>query len=326
MKMLMDGPQFASPNTTTGARLTSLVRYGLALLLFAAALSKATYPSQGIPLEPTHRLPEWLNVTIILFECLLAVLLLSGLWQRQMMGIALTVFVSFAAFSLYQVLTGADSCGCFGAVRVSPWMTFVLDLGIIVALCFARPKVVASSKWSTSRLATALGAYALIVAPLLVWMHHYAKLPADDTLVGIGRLVILYPETWPGKPFPLLQYIDTEAELAQGDWVVLLHRHDCGKCIEAMSRYAMLAEQLSSRSGQPAIALVELPPFGQRHLDEKSGVVCGRLRDDREWFVETPAEIRLQNGVVQRVSHDLPTLAELDSHTGSTIKRVAFDP
>ncbi len=324
--MLLGCSQFASPNPIADPWFTCLVRYAVAVLLFAAAVSKALYPSQAVSLEQTHRLPEWFGITIILLECMLGILVLSGLWQHQVMRIALTVFAVFAGLSFYRAAIGAESCGCFGSVRVNPWVTFALDLGIVAALCVARPMGTPSSNWSAPRLATALGAYALVVVALLAWMHHPAQIAAAGSVGREGQLVILEPETWLGKPFPLVQYIDTDAELARGEWLIVLHRHDCAKCADAVPRYAMLANRYSSRPGRPTIALVEVPPFGAQYLHEELGVFCGRVRDDREWFVQTPLEIRLQDGVVQRASHDLPALAELNSHPQPTIDRVAFDP
>jgi hypothetical protein len=48
------------------------------------------------------------------------------------------------------------------------------------------------------------------------------------------------------------------------------------------------------------IALVEVPPFGDFHPGE-AACIYGRLSDDREWFVQTPVEIKLRDGIVSAV-------------------------
>ena len=37
----------------------------------------------------------------------------------------------------------------------------------------------------------------------------------------------------------------------------------------------------------------------------------GRLSDEREWFVQTPVEMVVENGVVKRVSGELPNLGDV---------------
>ena len=48
-----------------------------------------------------------------------------------------------------------------------------------------------------------------------------------------GSVVVLKPEAWVGKRFPLIGYIEldlTLAELSKGCWLVALYRHDCSHC------------------------------------------------------------------------------------------------
>ncbi len=53
--------------------------------------------------------------------------------------VALLTFVVFAGINIRLALIGEASCGCFGAVSVSPWYAFGIDLAILVGLLFARP-------------------------------------------------------------------------------------------------------------------------------------------------------------------------------------------
>jgi hypothetical protein len=115
---------------------------------------------------------------------------------------------------------------------------------------------------------------------------------AGDSLTSAGGLVILEPKQWIGKPLPIADAIDLD--LAQGEWIVLLHRHDCPDCQAAVPRYERLALQ-------QRVALVEVPPYEELHASTTGAAHRGRLSSDREWFVQTPAELRLQDGVVLAV-------------------------
>jgi len=41
--------------------------------------------------------------------------------------------------SAYLGFAGQSSCGCFGVIPVSPWVTFGLDVGVLAVLGFCRP-------------------------------------------------------------------------------------------------------------------------------------------------------------------------------------------
>lgn len=81
----------------------------------------------------------WWQLVIVEFEGLLGVWLLAGVRPRGMYLAALLWFCGLAAVALFQALTGAATCGCFGALHVSPWVTLAIDAAAIVSLCFLRP-------------------------------------------------------------------------------------------------------------------------------------------------------------------------------------------
>jgi hypothetical protein len=53
----------------------------------------------------------------------------AGLWL-----VAMGTFVIFVGFNLNAIRIGQASCGCFGAVTVSPWGALVLDLAALALL------------------------------------------------------------------------------------------------------------------------------------------------------------------------------------------------
>jgi hypothetical protein len=137
-------------------------------------------------------------------------------------------------------------------------------------------------------------AISLLGAALLMRYIQTRSAQADGLLASAGNLVILEPEKWVGRPLPIADVIDLD--LSQGDWTVLLHRHDCPDCQEAVPRYEKLAQL------QP-VALIEVPPYGDFHASTNDAARHGRLKSDREWFVQTPVELRLQDGVVLAVKN-----------------------
>jgi hypothetical protein len=76
---------------------------------------------------------------LIQIEVFLGLWLLSG-WAKQLAWlIALGFFAVLACFSLYLALEEQPSCGCFGQFKVSPWLTFALDVVALLTLTCIRP-------------------------------------------------------------------------------------------------------------------------------------------------------------------------------------------
>lgn len=119
-----------------------------------------------------------------------------------------------------------------------------------------------------------------------------------------GELVVLEPEKWVGDKLPIAGFIDID--VSKGNWIVVLHRHDCSECQEAVPKY----EQLAATLDDIKLAFVEVPPFGDRNSLDDPHWHHGHLKADVEWFVQTPVEIQVRDGVVKNASIQLPTLTE----------------
>jgi hypothetical protein len=112
-----------------------------------------------------------------------------------------------------------------------------------------------------------------------------------------GKFVILKPKTWLGRPFALIEHIDVGSQLAKGQWFVLLYQDDCPDCHKAIPIY----EDLAGRSTTTRVALIEMPPYGNRAGDGRlgpPGCVRGRLSDKRDWFATTPLVVLVREGKV----------------------------
>jgi hypothetical protein len=73
-------------------------------------------------------------VGLIVFEVAVAGWLAFGVCSRKVAWFPSACFGVFALVALYQALTGAESCGCFGRIKVNPWLTFWLGLTLAGAL------------------------------------------------------------------------------------------------------------------------------------------------------------------------------------------------
>ena len=289
-----------------GGRYTQTRVFVGAILLLAALLKAyqlATEPTAEISLMTSR----WFLVFSVQFELLLGLCLIAGLFVRTAWLTTLGSFALFSCISLHKALSGEVSCGCFGSVQVNPWYTLGLDLAVVGALVRYRPalwgKEVGTDTRPASHYGVVFGVW-LIVAVSAGWgMSRFeANTVSDDGMfLGDGEIVVLEPETWTGKRFPLFAHIDQGGQLARGVWLVVLYHHDCPQCQEVLPSYELLAAETDE--DQRSVALVEVPPFGPREGRDSSisPVHRVRLQDTKDWFVQTPTEIQLTDGTVTAV-------------------------
>ena len=139
---------------------------------------------------------------------------------------------------------------------------------------------------------------------LMLWTGP-TTLGSNGGLVQGGELVILDPESWINKEFPLTAYLSPEVDVTRGDWTVFIYHRDCPKCEEAIPKYLALAERLSSQGTGERVLFLEVPPYGAA-LPRRRSVHYARLEDEHEWFVQAPVEIVLTNGVATSIQLNHP--------------------
>jgi len=277
---------------------------GLWDLLTEAALGKSAVDGRWLKGVLESR---WVLIGVVEFEVLFGFWLLGGFHPRPTWWITLLCFVAFSAVSLYKGLSGEASCGCFGRVQVNPWYTFTLDAAATLAILFFPPsrsgRRLARGALGVPLRFAVMGAV-LVAVVLLVWLAlggprvvggpRASPMNSLGDVTSDGKLVILKPETWPGKPFALIEHIDVGNRLAEGQWLVLLYHHGCHDCERAIPIY----EDLAGRSTTTKVALIEMPPYGNRGGHGPSGCVNGRLSDKRDWFATTPVVVLVREGKV----------------------------
>ncbi|MFO7907698.1 MAG: MauE/DoxX family redox-associated membrane protein [Planctomycetota bacterium] len=303
-----------------------IVRVCLAGVLLLAAGLKG-YQLTTEPILGTGLLDSrWFLIALVEFELLFGLWLLANIRPQWTRRASIGCFAVFAAVSLYQALAGAASCGCFGRVAVNPWYTFVMDGAAVLALLRWQPKR------GLSRISDGEGG--LVPLPLrgpivlVIWLlvgvlavfamatSQPAVLAESGIIIGDNSVVILEPERWIGKRFPLLPFIEDapgqvqpgerplQEQLSEGIWVVLLYHHDCPECREAIAGYEQLAASSAADANALRLALIEVPPYDETDsLRRLSNVPCalGRLSDKREWFVETLVEMTAESARVRRI-------------------------
>ena len=270
-----------------------------AILLVAAGLKGhqlATEPLLGNALLPSR----WFLIGVVQFEVFLGLCLCVGLWPQHTRNVGLLCFAVFACISLYKGFTGAASCGCFGRLETSPWLSAFLDLTAVAALLRWRP--CGSRNGTRQSLARVVGLVVVffVVSLPATWAIAHASPQRLASLSGItttGRSILLEPRSWVGKAFPLLPLIDIGSRLSRGTYAVVLYRHNCPMCHRVIRRMCQSAP--ADRS--VPVVLIELPPYGalpEECLPPGETWLSARLTSDYDWFCETPVVIQVRDGVV----------------------------
>lgn len=287
----------------------------LAAVLVAAAALKAhalaggatgAAGDLGIPTAPA------MGAGLIVLEVLLAAWMVADTHPLGAWRAAVTCFACFGVAASYQALSGRTTCGCFGSLPVSPRYTALFDIAAVVLLVLFRPRSsdarLACPRSRAQRVAgvAIAGLIAGAAATYAAARFEPASLAELGQVTGSG-VIVLQPDKWLGKPFPLLRHINAAgANLVQGRWTVVLYHYDCPLCREVVAR--LQEEARDAPAGPDAesarVALIEMPPYappGEGEIAASSGCVLGQLSNDRDWFTTTPLVIALSDGDVVSV-------------------------
>jgi len=273
-----------------------VTRCALGLLLLGAALLKGvqltTGPAIGGDLFSSRRF----LIGLVEFEVAFGLWLLTGLAPRATRILALGCFGAFAAFSLWKGLSGASSCGCLGRLRLNPWLIFAVDVAAVAALAWFRPQGAGPTPRSDP-------ARLFFWATFAFWGGAIGAWAMTSGQEWDSQAVVVRPGKWVGACFPLLEFIDVGEELAEGEWVLVFHRHDCPRCKIEIPKYDQKSREAARQGVGPRYALIEVPPYGYgdgdaRPVASDSPCVVGRLDASRIWVLSTPMEMSLRDCVV----------------------------
>lgn len=255
----------ASGATSTAGRDGYAWWSGLAIVLLGAALLKAHQVASGPHLGTSPFHSRQFLIGAIWLEVLLGGWMLAGLHRRITRWVVIACFGGFAAVALALALGGAESCGCFGRVQVNPWYTSAFDAAVALGVwLFPGPRPLSPAAFTApGRLIGVMMAAVILAGTLTFAMisSQLSMLDGEGLLPQNGSFMVLRPETWIGRRFPLLSQIrinPQSAELTEGEWLVVLYRQNCSHCQEVIPGMWMRAiVQTGLR-----VAFVELPPYG----------------------------------------------------------------
>lgn len=311
--VVMSGSQSseARSDTLTRSGAYVVVHIIAAGVLLAAAVAKWS-PSSVSARTVDGSLPLAVFIAfLVVFEIALAAGLLLASWPPQTKWIPGTCFAAFAAVALFRVLAGAESCGCFGRVKVSPWITLLMDALLAAGLWVWPPGREPVLRLPRLGLMPRVGIVGVVVAVALglsLWRLPrpvVAVVDGEPTgLLQAGSLTILEPGQWIGRGFPLVAEIDIGDRLRIGRWVAVLHQVHCSTCQEALPFYEAQARD----AGGHGVALIEMPPHEGAESHD-SHAVRGTLSAGREWFASTPVVLLLEDGMVRDAAEGKPAVA-----------------
>lgn len=265
----------------------SCYRWAVAGVLLAGATFKAWSPASADAV--LGGAGPWLEVG-------LAVWLVGGWWPEVLRAVVVLVFSLFTAWTARLALSGAASCGCFGAVEVPPWVTAMLDVAIVFAGCAVTPGRGAFAARSSFASAVVGGAAVAVVGAGMILVHD----PSPGLTVR-GDTVAVDPGKWVGEPLPIRTHLvgaGVEA-LDQGEHLIVLHRHNCHACEDLLREVAM--------AGSVPLTLIAADAETCKAPGEGGGL-C--LDPTQKWLLGTPAVIHVQDGQVLATAQAVgPSLA-----------------
>jgi hypothetical protein len=241
--------------------------------------------------------------------------------------IGVAMLLTFVPVLIGDLALGASSCGCFGAIKVNPWITFVTDVTFLFGLLVLgrrEPRLALTPDLPTTRVLVA-GLWSLLSVVIAFGLS--APVPAAEGDTGHGSSVIgggaapplpadgyYMPQygQWIGQEFVELEIASWIANLPEdidlGPQYVIFYRLDCEHCHELMALFfsGPLDQQTT------AVAVPERDGFPTENLQpfECSDCRMSELPAGIDWFLQTPVLVRLMDGVVECAAEVDPTAPE----------------
>lgn len=289
-------------------------RFVVGALLLASATLKLHLLLTAAPVVSNDWLAtplvQWLAVG---WESALALWLFTGWRAKVSRMLAISTFGTFAVVSLRQVVIGQTSCGCFGELTVNPWIVFWMDVAVLAFLTMWDPERATAEKrrgWSRPIMSGGLVAIAALAATVVNLSLAGARQLSDDLPMS-DSTVIVEPEQWLGKKFPLIHHIEANESLVSGRWLVLFHRQDCEACKPAIPAVLSYAYDHQDDSDRKRVAIIEVPMANSpKPLSVTPGRLCsrGHLNSSHNWRVQTPLICSVHDGVLESYAQSLGDL------------------
>ena len=167
------------------------------------------YFSQGVldlPFFAPHALT--ISIIVVVFEVLVGVTVLIGVWRKFTVWSLLLMIVGFTFLTFYSAyFNKVTDCGCFGdAIKLTPWESFTKDivlLGLIVILFIGKKFITPFFSERTNRL---IVFFSLVISGFYVY-HVMNHLPVIDFRpYEIGKNIEEGMNVPDGAPQPVFEY------------------------------------------------------------------------------------------------------------------------
>ncbi len=247
----------------------------------------------------------------------LGIWLVCGLFRKLAWMVAALAFGLFIAVTLQKGLVGAESCGCFGRVKVNPWITLsVVDIPLFLGLVIFRPKdlKLLPPPWPSAKHFFSVAIPTFIAIGIIMPVLIFNK-PPDKT----DKYEVVKPEEWIRKEhsegWSMLEHIDIAASLRLDIIIVVFYSAGCDTCHYTIPLYDQMSRDMAGNEDSVRFAFIEIPPYASE-IDSIVPVdtpcLRGKLDSSKDWYVQTPLVVLLQDGLVVRFwEGETPQLNEI---------------
>ena len=275
----------------------SLQRIIGGVLVLAGCLK--AYQLASEPFNPTWLIQtEVTALMLVAFEWTIGLWVVVGVRSRVGRCLVAALFAMLFLVSLSHAITGARSCGCFGSLKVSPWVTATFDVASAAVFVFASGATPLPIRHDFKAIVGPL--FASIVAASMVWFLTATKNPTGISVSSDGT-VLLEPYRWHGQRFELTNDISLPPSRVSGRWLVVIHRHGCAACEH-------VEETLQTSTERRRTIWLEVPSEVPLPLAHTRTTVASdsrrQLPANRTWLVQTPVAIAVHDGRVVGVTRD----------------------
>jgi len=269
--------------------------------------------------SPTHLPPALIQWTGAIGLDLLYVFRVSIAGELVVVGVMLFIprlsrFAGLLLLGLFipvlvgDLVMGSASCGCFGAVKVSPWITLVIDSALLVGLWWFGRRA------ESLRMTRMVPTWQVVVAGLWTILSFFVGFSVGGGLLaseGVADSAGATPlpaegfympvfEEWIGRPWAEIEmgawFVGEEEPVGSGTEYLIFYRKDCEHCHELMQAWfsgelpaPTLAVAVPERNGFPETGVQPFACPACRKTELPSGV---------DWFLQTPVLVRLEDGKV----------------------------
>ncbi|MGL6195203.1 MAG: MauE/DoxX family redox-associated membrane protein [Thermoguttaceae bacterium] len=284
-----------------------IIRFFIALVLIFAAITKAHMlsTSPSLPVSGWFGLLEarWVQIVTAEFEILWALLLISNPFPRIIWAGTTILFVAFSVVSSARWLLNENSCNCFGKLEVYPLYTAIFDAAIVGTLLWFRKRAAQNAGNPARKCVIAVLVWlavglSVFLAVNSVQNNELAEIGTEFIGADGRKTILLEPEKWVGKEFPLLAYIENDAELLkQGEWTIIVGKPNCAECEKLLNT--------AISKGAERLAFLE---FVEHEVDTVGGDTKPQvsfragLKVQNENIIMTPFAVRCSNGACLEVT------------------------